>query len=234
MSATVDARRASALTNGSRLAACWSASPARASPRADDDLVPVQLRRGGRTLGGSLSWEKPQQLARFSRESPFAGMPVPKDVHVTRQVLAEPDADSPTDLGGARRRHAARHRRARAARADRALPCHRRHALVEPAAVRRLRRHAAAHRRARGHRPRSREQAEAQPRGDRRAADARARRLRRLRDRRRRPPGPCRATSPAAPAPDHPPGFYGPTGRTRRGEHARAGRPAGSARLRRR
>jgi len=26
-------------------------------PPADDDLVPVKLRRGGRILGGSLSWE---------------------------------------------------------------------------------------------------------------------------------------------------------------------------------
>jgi hypothetical protein len=66
-----------------------------AGPRlaaADDDLVPVKLRRGGRILGGSLSWEKPQQLAAFGRDSPFAGMTVPTDVTVTRQVLAEPDA----------------------------------------------------------------------------------------------------------------------------------------------
>jgi hypothetical protein len=59
----------------------------------DDDLVPVKLRRGGRILGGSLSWEKPQNLSAFSRESPFAGMPVPNDVTVTRQVLAEPDSE---------------------------------------------------------------------------------------------------------------------------------------------
>jgi len=58
-----------------------------------DDLVPVRLRRGGRTLGGALSWDKPQNIAAFSRESPFSGMPVPNDVTVTRQVLAEPDAD---------------------------------------------------------------------------------------------------------------------------------------------
>src|SRR5262249_20425088 len=35
-----------------------------AGPRlaaADDDLVPVKLRRGGRILGGSLSWDQPQQ-----------------------------------------------------------------------------------------------------------------------------------------------------------------------------
>jgi hypothetical protein len=60
---------------------------------ADDDLVPVKLRRGGRILGGSMSWEKPQPLASFSRDSPFNGMTVPNDVTVTRQVLAEPDAD---------------------------------------------------------------------------------------------------------------------------------------------
>jgi hypothetical protein len=66
-----------------------------AGPRlaaGDDDLVPVKLRRGGRILGGSLSWDKPQPLAAFSRDSPFNGMPVPNDVTVTRQVLAEPDA----------------------------------------------------------------------------------------------------------------------------------------------
>jgi hypothetical protein len=66
-----------------------------AGPRlaaSDDDLVPVQLRRGGRTLGGSLSWDKPQPLAAFSRESPFNGMAVPTEVTVSRQVLAEPDA----------------------------------------------------------------------------------------------------------------------------------------------
>jgi hypothetical protein len=66
-----------------------------AGPRlaaADDDLVPVKLRRGGRVLGGALSWEQPQQLAGFTRESPFFGMAVPGDVTVSRQVLAEPDA----------------------------------------------------------------------------------------------------------------------------------------------
>jgi Domain of unknown function (DUF4159)/Aerotolerance regulator N-terminal len=66
-----------------------------AGPRlaaADDDLVPVKLRRGGRVLGGSLSWEQPQQLNAFTRESPFFGMTVPTDVTVSRQVLAEPDA----------------------------------------------------------------------------------------------------------------------------------------------
>jgi hypothetical protein len=66
-----------------------------AGPRlaaSEDDLVPVRLRRGGRILGGSLSWDTPQPLAALSRDSPFGGIPVPNDVTVTRQVLAEPDA----------------------------------------------------------------------------------------------------------------------------------------------
>ena len=66
-----------------------------AGPRlaqADDDLVPVKLRRGGRSLGGSLTWEKPQRLASFATDGPFAGLVVPKDITVTRQVLAEPNA----------------------------------------------------------------------------------------------------------------------------------------------
>jgi hypothetical protein len=64
----------------------------RLAAASDDDLVPVRLRRGGRILGGSLSWDQPQPLAAFSRDGPFNGVPVPNDVTVTRQVLAEPDA----------------------------------------------------------------------------------------------------------------------------------------------
>ena len=49
-----------------------------AGPRlaaSDDDLVPVRLRRGGRILGGSLSFGTSRSsLAAFSRESPFAGL----------------------------------------------------------------------------------------------------------------------------------------------------------------
>jgi len=62
----------------------------------DDDLLPVTLRRGGRTLGGALSWETPATLAPFDSSSPFAGLAIPKDVTVSRQVLAEPTVD----LGG--------------------------------------------------------------------------------------------------------------------------------------
>ena len=64
--------------------------------QAEDDMLPVTLRRGGRTLGGALSWEKPAKLAPFAAESPFAGVDIPDDVTVSRQVLAEPTVD----LGG--------------------------------------------------------------------------------------------------------------------------------------
>jgi len=61
----------------------------------DDDLSPVRLRQGGRVLGGALAWETPQPLASFSPNGPFAPLVVPNDVTVSRQVLAEPDADLP-------------------------------------------------------------------------------------------------------------------------------------------
>ena len=69
---------------GPRLAA---ANPSRNS------LIPVRLREGGRVLGGSLSWSTPQAIASFSDGSPFAGLAVPGDVAIQRQVLAEPDGN---------------------------------------------------------------------------------------------------------------------------------------------
>ena len=59
-----------------------------------DHLLPVRLRHGGgRTIGGALSWERPAKLAPFAPDSPFAGLAIPADVTVSRQVLAEPDLD---------------------------------------------------------------------------------------------------------------------------------------------
>jgi len=58
-----------------------------------DPLVPVKLLRGDRDLGGAMSWGRPAGLAAFPATSPFAGLAVPHDVAVTRQVLAEPSAD---------------------------------------------------------------------------------------------------------------------------------------------
>src|SRR5215212_9342189 len=66
---------------GSRLAA------------GNDELVPVRLRRGGRSIGGTLSWDSPRTFAPFTRESPFYGLPVPQEIGIRRQILAEPDSD---------------------------------------------------------------------------------------------------------------------------------------------
>ena len=57
----------------------------------DDDLTPTTLRRGGRTLGGALSWETPKHIAPFEDPSPFVGLAAPGEVTVSRQVLAEPE-----------------------------------------------------------------------------------------------------------------------------------------------
>jgi hypothetical protein len=68
----------------------------RLSSTPDDTLVPARLRQGDRILGGALSWAQPTTLDAFPSSSPFAGLQVPKDIHVQRQVLAEPAID----LGG--------------------------------------------------------------------------------------------------------------------------------------
>ena len=57
----------------------------------DDTLTPTALRRGGRLLGGALSWETPKHIAPFETTSPFFGLAAPAEVTVTRQVLAEPE-----------------------------------------------------------------------------------------------------------------------------------------------
>jgi hypothetical protein len=69
-----------------------------AGPRlagGQDDLVPANLREGGRSLGSALSWETPQPLQAFPGSSPFAGLAIDDNVKVNRQVLAEPDVDLP-------------------------------------------------------------------------------------------------------------------------------------------
>ena len=58
-----------------------------------DPLMPVKLLSGDRQLGGALSWAEPAGVAQFSATSPFAGLAVPDEVKVNRQVLAEPSAD---------------------------------------------------------------------------------------------------------------------------------------------
>jgi hypothetical protein len=58
-----------------------------------DDLIPVKLRTGGRYLGGALAWAEPQHLAPFPDASPFRGLAIPKEVTISRQVLAEPSVE---------------------------------------------------------------------------------------------------------------------------------------------
>ena len=38
-----------------------------------------------------MSWGEPSALAEFPSNSPFLGIPIPKDVRISQQVLAEPD-----------------------------------------------------------------------------------------------------------------------------------------------
>jgi len=67
---------------------------AAAQPTAGDDpLLPVQLRGGGRSLSGVLTWDQPAHLAPFPATQPLAGLALPTDVLIQRQVLAEPTLD---------------------------------------------------------------------------------------------------------------------------------------------
>jgi hypothetical protein len=59
-----------------------------------DTLLPEKLLQNDRQLGGAMSWSKPQPLAPFP-PGPLAGLAVPAEVTVNRQVLAEPSAALP-------------------------------------------------------------------------------------------------------------------------------------------
>lgn len=64
-----------------------------ASERQGDPLLPVRLRAGGRSVGGTMSWGAPRALAPFPEDSPFAGLAVPEEVTVSAQVMAEPSPE---------------------------------------------------------------------------------------------------------------------------------------------
>ena len=57
---------------------------------ADEPLLPVRLRAGGRDIGGALSWGTPRAIAPFDPDGPFGGLAVPPDATVRAQLLAEP------------------------------------------------------------------------------------------------------------------------------------------------
>jgi len=61
--------------------------------RGADALIPVRLRGGGRALGGTMSWTRPARVMPFDETGPFAGLRIPPDVRIRRQVLAEPTLD---------------------------------------------------------------------------------------------------------------------------------------------
>lgn len=58
---------------------------------ANDGFLPMPLRRGGRSLGTTLSWTEPVGLRDFEENGPLAGLVLPTDLKVRQQVLAEPD-----------------------------------------------------------------------------------------------------------------------------------------------
>jgi hypothetical protein len=65
--------------------------PHLAEAQNEQFLLPVILRSGGRSLSGSLSWDKPQRIAPFDEDSPFYGLDAPEDISITQQVLADPE-----------------------------------------------------------------------------------------------------------------------------------------------
>src|SRR5262249_34753143 len=76
-----------------------------AGPRLEkggDDLLPVALRLGGRTLGGALSWATPQPLAPLAADRLFAGWRPPPGGGATGRVGAARPAPAPGVRGGAR------------------------------------------------------------------------------------------------------------------------------------
>ncbi len=64
-----------------------------AGQMAEDPLLPVRLRAGGRAIGGAMSWGAPRRLEPFPEGSAFEGLPLPEDVEITSQVIAQPAPD---------------------------------------------------------------------------------------------------------------------------------------------
>ncbi|MFM7085334.1 MAG: DUF4159 domain-containing protein [Hyphomicrobium sp.] len=63
--------------------------------KGGDELLPVGLRAGGRSLGGTMSWSTPQPLGPFEETSIFSGLVIPEDVLIRKQVLADPAQINP-------------------------------------------------------------------------------------------------------------------------------------------
>ncbi len=78
---------------GPRLAAAVGEGGLGAGAVAEDELLPVRLRRGGRVLGGALAWGAPKTLGPFDPTGPFRRLAAPREVAIRTQVLAEPSPD---------------------------------------------------------------------------------------------------------------------------------------------
>jgi hypothetical protein len=73
------------------------ASRNEAADTAPDTLLPVHVLQGDRQLGGAMSWSEPAKLAPFP-PGPFAGLAVPAEVTIERQMLAEPSTDPAVEV----------------------------------------------------------------------------------------------------------------------------------------
>ena len=60
---------------------------------ADEPLLPVRLRQGGRDIGSALSWGDPRALRDFDGDGIFAGLSTPDDVTVRAQLMPQPSPD---------------------------------------------------------------------------------------------------------------------------------------------
>ena len=60
------------------------------------ELLPVTLRRGGRAMEGTLTWDTPPGIKPFHEDSPLSGIAIDKDIEIRRQLLADMQAQDET------------------------------------------------------------------------------------------------------------------------------------------
>ena len=226
MSAASTARRSTGSPPSSRGAACSCASPARGLPPA----TTISCRCACAAAAAASAAPCPGTRRAPSRRSPArarsSGSPVAgRDRHPPPDPRGARRRPRREDLGVPRRRHPDRHRRQARRGPDRAVPRHRRHDLVEPAAVGPVRRHAAPHRR--------RSPARRTTSAPRRATPTPRRSRRAWRSTASAPSSRRRPTARAVPrdyaeraTDEHPPGFYGPVDSA--SPSTRSCRPTGS------
>ena len=64
------------------------------SATTQDTLLPLQLRSGSRTLGGSVSGGKEGKIAPFAPSSPFSKIILPDNINIKEQILPQPGLDN--------------------------------------------------------------------------------------------------------------------------------------------